>query len=68
VDGFLNSVLDQWLIHQGKHFFRLGLGGWKKTGTKPRGWEDCFANLCVHQISILPITNRQPFVQKVTAL
>ena len=53
--GFLDSVLDQWLIDQRKHFFGLGLGGWKKAGTEPSGREDGFANLCAHQLFILPV-------------
>lgn len=31
---FLNRVLDQRLVDDGKHFFGHGLGGWQKTGTQ----------------------------------
>ena len=55
MNGFLDSVLDQRLIHQRQHLFGLGLGGWKKPGAKPGGGEDGFANFCVHQLPILSV-------------
>ena len=36
---FLNCVLDQWLVDNGKHFFGHGLGGRKETGAQAVNWK-----------------------------
>lgn len=42
--SFFDKVLYDWLIHDGKHFFRLCFGGWQKAGSKTRCWYDTLTN------------------------
>ena len=54
VDRFLNSVLNQRLIHQREHLFRLRFGGGKKASPEASGGKDRLTNLGYHRYSILP--------------
>ena len=43
-DGFFDAVLNDWLVDERQHFFRLSFGGGKKPGAETCGREDDFAN------------------------
>ena len=38
--GLFDGVLDQGLVHHGKHFLRLRLGGWKEAGAETGNGKD----------------------------
>ena len=39
LDGFLDDVLNGWLVDDGQHLFRCRLGRWQESGTEP-----CYRN------------------------
>ena len=43
-NGFLDAVLNDRLVDERQHLFRLRLGGGKKAGAEAGGREDDFAN------------------------
>src|SRR5579872_3816143 len=49
MDGFLDAVLDERLVHQRKHLFRLRLGGRKKASAESRSGENRLAYFWNHQ-------------------
>lgn len=42
--GFFHGVLDQRLVHDGKHFLGTGLGRRKKARTQTRNGKNSFSN------------------------
>ena len=57
--GFFDSVLDDGLVHQRQHLFRLRLGGWQKSGAQPGGRKDGFTDSRQTQASTQGFDNRQ---------
>ena len=44
MNGFLYTVLNDGLVDERQHLFRLRLGSGKKTDTEPCGGNNCLAN------------------------
>jgi hypothetical protein len=42
--GFFDSILDDGLVHQREHFFRLGFGGGQEAGSEAGGGEYSFGD------------------------
>jgi len=48
LNGLLDAVLNDRLVHQDEHFFRLRLGGGEKSSAEPGGREDGLADCAGH--------------------
>ena len=48
MNGFLDAVLDERLVHQWQHLFGLRLGGGKESRAQSCGGEDCFTHFGNH--------------------
>ena len=47
-----DPVLNDWLVNNRQHFFRLGFGSGKKACAESSSRENCFANFHGHQESL----------------
>src|SRR5437899_1071159 len=52
MEGLLDAVLDERLIHQRQHFLGLRFGGGQEAGAEPRGGEDGLAYFGGHHSTV----------------